>query len=323
MGGSPNISRTELDASAPVVVVGQARSGSTLATWLLNHGGGLVVNDAYVAQIAEGMGAPGPFGGGRAAALPGFRAAALARLRLRSVEGGEPPIHRPTVTSPAMRRAAEAAEGEDWARLWGAMLHGAAEAGGRAFWGWNTPPDWTRAEEILAAFPRARFVFVSRGLWAVLRSYKALPEHWGRERARWHPALQARAWAAVARGEARLRAAAPGRVHRLDYEALTAAPEATLAAVARFLGVEPFSADPAALERNASGPGARLSRAEIWAARAALGPAGRASAGPAPAPEGLGLGALATATGRAGAFYLGAAWRSPDMRGRLWRMARA
>src|SRR6056297_813521 len=87
MGGSPNISRIELDPSAPVVVVGQARSGSTLATWLLNHGGGLVVNDAYAAQIAEGLGAPGPFGGGGAAA------AALGRGRRASdpsADGDDP-----------------------------------------------------------------------------------------------------------------------------------------------------------------------------------------------------------------------------------------
>ena len=62
MAGSPNTSRTEaaaLDPAAPVVLVGQARSGSTLAAYLLNvAAGGLVVNDAYALPRATGRRRP-------------------------------------------------------------------------------------------------------------------------------------------------------------------------------------------------------------------------------------------------------------------------
>lgn len=211
MAASAVISTAEPDPLGPVVLVGQARSGSSLATLLVNRAGGFAINDAYAAQAAEALGLPAAGRPAQAARLGRFREAMLARLEARSVPEAEGPIHRSARLTPRMGAAAAEASayaaarpGADWASVWGAMLHAAAAAGGAPVWGWNTPPDYTRAAEILGAFPRARFVFVHRGLWAVLRSYKGLPAHWGRERARFHPALQARAWAAAARAEARL-----------------------------------------------------------------------------------------------------------------------
>jgi hypothetical protein len=156
----------------------------------------------------------------------------------------------------------------------------------------------------------------------MLRSYRNLPRGWGRERARYHPALQARAWAAACRSHDRLAAARPGAAHLLRLEALLERPEAELAALARFAGLEPLRADPGGLPANASPAGPGLSAAEILVARLALGrEAGRA--GPPPPPEGAGLGRLAGLTLRAGAFYAGEMMRSPDMRGRVRRLARA
>ena len=320
-----------LDPAAPVVLVGQARSGSSLATLLLNRfAGGFVINDAYAAQTAEALGLGGPRDPARPGAdVAGFAAAMLARIEARGWTGGEPPIHRSAPLTPAMRAAARTAgaaaavPGADWTAVWGPMLRAAAEAGDRAFWGWNTPPDHTRADEILAAFPRARLVFVHRGLWPVLRSYKGLPAHWGRERARYHPLLQARSWDAARRSEARLAAARPAQVHRLDYDALLARPGPTLAALARFLGAPPFAADPALLPGNGSDPRAALSRAEVLAARLALSREGAAEAGPPPAPAPGGVWALAARSWDAGAFYAAEALRSRDMRGRMRRMWRA
>ncbi len=312
MAVSANISRTRLDPAAPVVLVGQARSGSSLAALILNRfAGGFVVNDAYAAQMAEDL-----------PDLDDFRAAALERIEARGWAGeDQAPIHRSARLSGTQRAAAAAARGRDWAELWGAMLHGAAEAGGCALWGWNTPPDHARAEEILAAFPRARFVFVMRDPWAVLRSYRNLPAHWGEERARYHPALQARAWAGAMRACRRLMARLPAQVHLLRYEDLLADPQETLSELAAFLGVPAFEAAPSALPSNASSPGGPLSWAEIAVARLALG--AEAGAFPAPRAGSLGLGRLLRLTFRAGGYYGGRALRSRDMRGRILRMARA
>ncbi len=311
MAVSANTSRTRLDPAAPVVLVGQARSGSSLAVLILNRfAGGFVVNDAYAAQMADDL-----------PDLEAFREAALARIEARGWTGTAPaPIHRSARLSAAQRAAAGAACGLDWAELWGAMLHGAAEAGGCALWGWNTPPDHARAEEILGAFPRARFVFAMRDPWAVLRSYRDLPAHWGEERARYHPALQARAWAGAMRAHRRLAARLPGQVHLMRHEDLVAAPRETLAALAGFLGVPAFEADPGALPSNPSARGGRLSWAEVAAARIAMGAEGAVF--PAPKPQGFGLGRLARLTLRAGGYYGGLALRSRDMRGRILRMAR-
>ncbi|MGM0586423.1 MAG: sulfotransferase family protein, partial [Pseudomonadota bacterium] len=300
MDASPRISRTEPapaaaapdplapDPLAPVVVTGMARSGSSLVCLILNRAGpGLVINDAYAAQMAEALGAPGPLGGGDLAALPAFRAAARARIEARGWDGpGPAPIHRSARLDGAMRAAADAADGGDWARLWGAMLHSAACEGGRPLWGWNSAPDHLRADDILAAFPCARFLFVMRDPWAMLRSYAALPPGWGRERGRYHPFLQARAWAAAMRSHDRLVAARPGQIHLLPYEALRARPRETLAELARFLGLPRLEADPAALPANPSASEARLTRAEIAAARLGLGREA-ARAGPPPAPQGV------------------------------------
>ncbi|MEM6441899.1 MAG: sulfotransferase, partial [Pseudomonadota bacterium] len=275
----------------PVVLVGQARSGSTLATALLNRGAsGLVINDAYAGALAwdlGGLDAPGR--------RKTFARAALARIEARSWDGPArtAPMHRASPFKAAGRRAAQAAgqaaaaRGAGWVAIWGAMLSSAARAEGRGIWGWNTPGDHAHAAAILDAFPAARFVFVRRGVWSVLRSYKGLPAAWGRGRARYHPALQARAWAGAAAAEARLATALPEQVHRLSYERLTAHPEDELSRLARFLDRQRIDAAPAEVTPNGSEPRA-LTRAEVWAARLALGREGRAAAGPAPRGEGLG-----------------------------------
>ena len=52
MAASAAISTAEPDPLGPVVLVGQARSGSSLATLLVNRAGGFAINDAYAAQAA-------------------------------------------------------------------------------------------------------------------------------------------------------------------------------------------------------------------------------------------------------------------------------
>lgn len=316
MGASANTSRID---RAPVVVVGQARSGSSLLTLMLNLAGGFVVNDAYALQAADELGLTGARPAPGAAAR--YREACHGILRARTVSEGPPPIHRSAVASGSALRAAAAVEGEGWAEIWGGML--AAAAPGAAFRGWNTPPDHLRAEEILAAFPQARFVFLMRDPWAVLRSYKALPPHWGRERARYHPALQARAWAASARSRARMAAERPGRACLIRYEDLVARPRETFDRLSAFLGVPLAAPDPATLPRNASRPGAALSRAELWAAAAMLGDAPARLGYAPPRAEGLGALDLARRSLAAGGYYLSAAARSRDMRRRILRMASA
>ncbi|TYO85180.1 sulfotransferase family protein [Oceanicella actignis] len=318
MAGSANISPSEGAGVGPVVLVGQARSGSTLLAAMLNRAGGLMINDAYALQAADELGltrAPRPDAAER------YRAACLDILRRRSVSAPPAPLHRSAVISPEALARASRVQGGGWAEIWGGMLRAAAQ--GRAFHGWNTPPDHLRADEILSAFPTARFVFLMRDPYAVLRSYKHLPEYWGRGRARYHPALQARAWAASARSLRRLSARHPQAVHALRYEDLLADPGRVMAGLARFLGVALPAPTPDELPRNASRAGAGLTRAELWVARRALGAEAAAMGYAPPSPEGLGLGGLLGRSLLAGVYYAGAALTSRDMRGRMLRLARA
>ncbi len=328
MGVSVNTSQTEPaegpDPAAPLIIVGSARSGSSLLTLMLNRGaGGFIVNDAYVAQMAEAM-ALGKTPDARR--LAEFRTACLARIGERSVVSGEAPIHRSAVADEAALARAGGAEGETWTGLWADMACRAADR--RRLWGWNTPQDFTRAEELLAAYPRARFLFLVRDPYSVLRSYKNLPDYWGREARRYHPVLQAWAWRRAVRTYEALVESRPERVGLVRYEQLVADPAATLRRLGDYLGVPMASVDPRRVPGNGSSTARGLTRAEIWAARLVLGDAparfGYAApdAGRSGAEKGAGSGALELLrlSFRAGGYYLREAARSPDMRGRIRRL---
>ncbi len=291
---------------------------------MLNRAGGFMINDAYAVQAADALGLVGARRV-RAGSADAYAEACLDILRARCVDAEPAPIHRSAVAGPqALARAAAALAArrrDGWGDVWGAALRAAGD--GRAFHGWNTPPDHLRAEDILSAFPEARFVFLMRDPFAVLRSYRALPEYWGRARARYHPTLQARAWAASVRSLDRLNRALPGRAHALRYEDLLDDPRGAMAALSEFIGAPLAAPDPAELPANGSRADAGLSRAEIWAARRALGDLPERMGYAPPRPEGRGLARLARCTAAAAGYYALEAARSRDMRGRILRLARA
>jgi protein-tyrosine sulfotransferase len=146
--------------------------------------------------------------------------------------------------------------------------HAAASGEACARWGDKTPLNAFALAPIRAVFPRARFVHLLRDGVDVAHSYveAGLQPDLATAARRWRDSV-----AAVRRFAARH----PARCLELRYEALVRAPERTLPALFRFLGLR---WDPAFL--RASAPGAALADAAHHAhLRAALAPIACASVG--------------------------------------------
>lgn len=132
----------------------------------------------------------------------------------------------------------------------------AGDASGR--WGWKEPNTHLVIERLLRAIPGLRYVHLSRDgrdmaysrnqnqlrLWGPIVLGRALPDPQPADALEYH--------CAVHRRIAALAAAEPDRVLMLRFEALCAAPEAEIAGLLRFLGLE---ADARALAAMVQPPG--------------------------------------------------------------------
>src|SRR5690606_20420262 len=105
---------------------------------------------------------------------------------------------------------------------------------------------------ILRHFPSARVLFLIRDPFDVLKSYKNLPQYWGRERMRYHPILQSLVWRQVVKEYMRLKKLYPATVWLLRYEDVLLDRDKAWASLKDFLGPFPAPAHAASLDRNSS-----------------------------------------------------------------------
>ena len=316
----------------PLILVGQARSGSTLLTRLLAETHHFcLVNDAYILQAMDDR------GGGNVAApgqISDIWTYAHEILAARSTADGVATVNRSVFLDAeqlaALRRetAGVATAAANGATTVAAVFAAAAAKSGAAIWGWNSPQDYLHVERLQTLYPRARFVFLIRDPFAVLSSYKSLPAYWGVERNRYHPLIQSLVWRNVVREYARLADRMPDRVSLVRYEDLIARPERVWQTLSRLTGPFPTPPSAAALGRNGSGDARQarpaLTRAETWlCARITQAGRRRWGYGDPPAPiSGLGVASLLAATLRSGRYYLRRATQSPAVRTQLGRYAR-
>ena len=264
--------------TAPLVVVGQPRSGSTITTRVLNEFEGVfLLNDFYALQAIDAEGlwdSTDPASAARVAEI------VLDRLTIRATqEEGKTLEQSIDLPGEGLARVTELArqawpEGTHWHEVLEAVLAKAAEEAGCDVWGWNTPQDHLHLERIFAAWPETRVLFVLRQPKAVLRSYKNVSGPWHDAR-RYNPATIGLAWKVAAQNFHRWNAARPGQVAFLSYEKLVAETAESTAEMARLVGRPAPAIDLAAFGKNSSHGKDRKSNpvtgAELWLAQKVIG----------------------------------------------------
>lgn len=310
----------------PLVIVGQARSGSTLLTRLMaDTGHFFLVNDAYFLQMADDIcpePSPTPEQKLRLAM------ACLERMRERALRDDVQTVNRSVPLSAEQFAELQAALPDmleachsPWDVVF-ALTRRAAEMAGAPVWGWNSPQDYVHAGRMLREVPESRVLFLIRDPYSVLKSYKNLPSYWGVERNRYHPVVQAMVWKMVVRDYRRLEAQFPRRVALVRYEDLISPETNVWTGLKDLLGDFPEPRPASAYDRNSSHGRAAplpLSRSEIAICRMVTGSLARelGYGGPDRRAGQLGLMDLGRSTARFASYYGAQAARSRDMRQRL------
>jgi hypothetical protein len=222
----------------PLVVVGQARSGTSLLTRLLADTRRFaLINDAYVIQYLDGLGAAGKLDLRQRRSFTDF---ILTRIGARLVSPSERHMYRSLYLAPGqLHRLRESANlfVEECQTGWDlieALLYATAELSGCEVWGWKSPPDYMHVDRILAHFPGARFIFVIRDPFRMMRSYKNWP--WVEGRLRYHPLIQAFVWRSVIEEFQRLASYNSSRILLIQFEDLVNESACLRARLTEFLG---------------------------------------------------------------------------------------
>lgn len=314
-----------------IILVGQARSGSSLLTRLFNDGNrAAIINDAYIVQFIDGL-TNGPE---IDSAKKGKIVTELLRIvRERSQTEAPPTIDRPTVLSPedfaelATQVAGQSINWRDWPALLSGSLRLLAEHLHADACGWNTPSDFAHAERLLRLFPGSKLIFLIRDPFSVLLSYKHLPEYWGEEKNRYNPVLQSLVWCQVVRSYESAAARFQGRVLLTRYEDLVSDPAAEMQRISAFAGVAFNAPDLRGIASNGSradGMRRGLNKLEYAICNgitASLRQRYGYATVPIPRPAEWGFGSFLKSMGLSLSFYAMRAVHSRDIRNRVRRMA--
>lgn len=242
----------------PLVIVGQARSGTSLLTRVLADTRRFaLVNDAYLVQYLDGFGARDMLDARQRRQLADF---ILDEIRSRIVSDREREMFRSIYLNPGQIRELEAHADrlvEEPATGWDlieALLGAIAELSECDVWGWKCPPDYMHVERILAHFPNARFVFVIRDPFKTMRSYKNWP--WKHGRARYHPLIQAIVWRSVVEKYRQKSGRHTGRMLLVRFEDLVNQTSRQKTELTQFLGDFPWPRTTEEVTPNTSISGA-------------------------------------------------------------------
>lgn len=259
--------------AAPVFVVGQPRSGSTLLTRILNEAPDLfVINDFYVLQKIDAADLWGPLAPMQARTIADW---IYERIHIRATEDREKTISQSIeMTGEQLAELAEVVqapwpEGLVWSDVLDRVMSAAAGLAGHRRWGHNTPQDHLHLDRLFAAFPGSKAVFLLREPVGLLKSYKNASGPWHDAR-RYNPTTIGLAWRAAARSYLRLRETSPERVMFLRYDDLVEDTDGALTRLSAFLGTPIPPLDLEALGRNSSYASGRpqlpVMENEVWLA---------------------------------------------------------
>jgi hypothetical protein len=222
----------------PLVIVGQARSGTSFLTRLLADTRRFaLINDAYLIQYLDGLGAARELDLHQRRRFADF---VLTRIRTLLVSHNERQMYRSLYLTPAhLHKLQESANPfvEECQTGWDlieALLSATAELSGCEVWGWKSPPDYMHVDRILNHFPGARFIFVIRDPFKMMRSYKNWP--WEDGRFRYHPFIQAFVWRSVVEQFQRIGGDSNPRILLIQFEDLVNQTPSFRARLTEFLG---------------------------------------------------------------------------------------
>ncbi len=269
---------------SPVVVIGLPRSGSTLATAILNQSSThYVLNDAYFlqeidkSQSWDGFATPDD--------AHALRAQLVNRIVLRSAVhsaqtiANSSPMPEQALENLLANLAGDRPATASWGEMMSSILGRAAEAAGKAAWGWNTPQDIYHIDRILEAFPNTRFIVVMRNPFDVLRSFHYRPNKTARNR--YHPAAQARAWKKAIEIFEKKKRQFPDQIMLIRYEDIAKNTAGEIVRINDFIGADiPHNLDISELGSNSSfsansnqdkQAGNNISKVEEWLADIFIG----------------------------------------------------
>lgn len=226
---------------SPVVTIGLPRSGSTLTTAVLNQSTThYVLNDAYFLQVIDANNSWHGF------ALPEH--AEAFKSQLVDIIVRRSAVHSPSTITNSSRMPEQAlnqlldaftnepVEGTSWASMMSNVLGRAAQAAGKTAWGWNTPQDLYHIDSVLKSFPKARFIFVMRNPFDVLRSFHHRPNETARRR--YHPLAQAKAWSKAFDIFEKKKARYPDQIMLLRYEEIVNDTSGQIMRINQFIGAD-------------------------------------------------------------------------------------
>lgn len=245
---SPLFSETPVvDApSAPVVVVGLPRSGSSFLAHLLSQlPDWYVYDDLYILREARALGVRDrePMNREQLAGLVAFLARRL-KAALRRRKYAPPEMTIEDVDRMAATVEAALAEVEPtWAVLLEEWLTRLARHQGRSRWGYKTPQDFAHVDLLEELFPGARYVFLYRDPRRVMASKKFVRRGDGKV-GQYHPWAYATYWRLASDSVEAVEERLGERLLCLSFEELTRDPQAAAARIAAFLG----TSAPASLE---------------------------------------------------------------------------
>jgi hypothetical protein len=221
---------------------------------LNDKGQGFVVNDSYFLQILSELTDPDyP----KPEDLAAFDRNCRKRILERAVVDDDITIDRSLSVSRAFEKKADAGQqalstASSWSDVLADLIADADDGRGSKCWGWNTPQDYTQIHHIREHFPDARFIFLVRNPFDMLKSYKNIPDYWGAEKNRYHPILQAIVWRNVIRVFDRFTEDNKIPVMLVKYEDLVSRYKEEEVRIREFIGVDLVFPDPRELKNNSS-----------------------------------------------------------------------
>lgn len=125
----------------------------------------------------------------------------------------------------------------------------AARCEGKKIWGYNTPQDFLNISILRERFPRAKFLFLVRNPYDMLKSYKNVHDD-GNDPRRYHPLVQGMMWRFCVQKYQGV--SGDQNVFLLRYEDLVGNPQEWIKKVGQFIGVDIPCLDLKKLGRNSS-----------------------------------------------------------------------
>ncbi len=252
---SPLVATTPIvgaqNRSAPVIVVGLPRSGSSFLAHVISQiEDWYVFDDLFLLRFVKSIGVEGGVNAEQLEKITSFLGWQL-RARVRW-----PSFEPPRCTWEDVDQIEEAflttfrGTSPTWSQLLEEWMTRLARHHGCSRWGYKAPQDFMNVDELLECFPGVRFIFLCRDPRKVMVSKKYVHGEDGKP-GEYHPLIYARYWRMAVESAHEIRDRIGDRILFLKFEDLISDANGQAVRVASFLGTT-FSGDVQRSEGNSS-----------------------------------------------------------------------